>query len=76
MRVLSQAGTALPERPHLAIVVRTSNSIAWESALHGVLALRGLQIDDLPGSEWFLTSPSEVLNLIRFFDPNLVMNQS
>jgi hypothetical protein len=68
-RVLSQAGTALPERPHLAIVVRTDYPSAWEAALHGVLTLRGLRIDDLPGSEWFLTSPSEVLTLVHAFYP-------
>jgi hypothetical protein len=68
-RVLSQAGTALPERPHLALVIRTDHPGAWEAALHGVLALRGLQIDDLPGSEWFLTSPAEVLALAYAFNP-------
>jgi hypothetical protein len=70
-RVLSQAGTALPERPHLALVVHTAYPSAWEGALHGVLTLRGLRIDDLPGSEWFLTSPAEVLRLVHAFDPQL-----
>jgi hypothetical protein len=68
-RVLSQAGTALPERPHLALVIRTDHPGAWEAALHGVLTLRGLRIDDLPGSEWFLTSPAEVLALVHVFNP-------
>lgn len=70
-RVLSQAGTALPERPHLALVIRTDYPSAWETALHGVLTLRGLRIDDVPGAEWFLTSPAEVLELIFVFDPRL-----
>ncbi len=29
-----------------------------------------------PGSEWFLTSPTEVLELVRFFDPELAKNEA
>ncbi len=67
-RVLSQAATALPEKPHIALIVRTSQPLAWESALHGVLTLRGLRIENSPGVEWFLTSPQEVLDLVKQFD--------
>jgi len=70
-RVLSQASTALPERPHIALVVRTQHPGAWESALHGILTLRGLRVEEIPGSEWFLTSPEEVLAIARVFDPHL-----
>jgi hypothetical protein len=70
-RVLSQAGTALPETPHIALIVRTPFALAWESAIHGVLTLRGRRIEDSPGSEWFLTSPSEVLLLVNAFKPEL-----
>lgn len=70
-RVLSQAATALPERPRIAIIIRTSYPSAWEAALHGVLTLRGLQIESVPGVEWFLTSPEEILEIIRAFDPKM-----
>jgi len=70
-RVLSQAATALPERPRIAIIIRTSHPSAWEAALHGVLTLRGLQIENVPGVEWFLTSPEEILELVRVFDPKM-----
>ena len=70
-RILAQAATALPERPVVALVLRTSLPVAWEAALHGVLTIRGLKIKDSPGSEWFLTSPEEVLALMRSFDPCL-----
>lgn len=70
-RVLSQAATALPERPRIAIIIRTSYPSAWETALHGVLTLRGLQIESVPGVEWFLTSPEEILELVRAFDPKM-----
>lgn len=70
-RVLAQAATALPERPRIAIIIRTSHPGAWESAIHGVLTLRGLQIENVPGVEWFLTSPEEILELVRVFDPQV-----
>ncbi len=70
-RVLAQAATALPERPHIALVIRTSFALAWESALHGVLTLRGRRIEDAPGAEWFLTSPDEVYELALVFEPAL-----
>ncbi len=69
--VLAQAATALPERPRIAIIIRTAQPGAWEAALHGVLTLRGLQIEESPGVEWFLTSPEEILNLAKLFDPKL-----
>ncbi len=74
-RVLAQAATALPERPHIALIIRTSFSLAWESALHGVLTLRGRRIEDSPGSEWFLTSPEEVYKLAILFDPTFAHSQ-
>jgi hypothetical protein len=70
-RILSQAATALPEIPHVALVVRTQYPVALESALHGVLTLRGLKIAGIPGSESFTTSPDEVIDLVRLFDPDL-----
>jgi hypothetical protein len=70
-RVLSQASTALPERPHIALAIRSSNSSAWEGALHNVLALRGRCIDESPGSEWFLTSPAEIVDFVKKLSPEL-----
>jgi len=75
-RVLSQAATALPERPRIAIIIRTLHPSAWEAALHGVLTLRGLQIENVPGVEWFLTSPEEILDLVRVFDPKMSNHSS
>ncbi len=70
-RVSSQAATALPERPHIALIIRTSHPGAWEAAMHDVLTLRGLQIENSPGVEWFLTSPAEILELATAFDPSI-----
>jgi len=74
-RILAQAGTALPEKPHLALIVKTQYPIYMENALHSVLKLRGQHIKNSPGSEWFLTSPDEVLALVKFFDPTLAKNE-
>lgn len=74
-RILAQAATALPERPHIALVLRTCLPLAWEAALHGVLTLRGLKIKDSPGSEWFLTSPDATLSLIEVFDPTVITSR-
>lgn len=68
-RILSQAATALPEKPHVALIVYTEHPLALEDAIHGVLTLRGRKVDDSPGKEWFLTSPEEVRTLVEFFDP-------
>ncbi len=70
-RILAQASTALPEKPHLALIVKTKHPLYMESAIHSVLKLRGQHIKNSPGSEWFLTSPDEVLALVKFFDPTL-----
>lgn len=75
-RILAQAGTALPEKPHLALIVKTEHPLYMENALHSVLKLRGQHIKNSPGSEWFLTSPDEVLALVKFFDPTLSDNES
>ena len=70
-RILSQAATALPEKPHVALIVYTKHPVACEAAIQGALTLRGLKLDDSPGKEWFLTSPEEVKALVEFFDPRL-----
>ena len=70
-RILGQSTTALPEIPHISIVMWTPFPSHWESALHSVLRLRGQSIETAPGNEWFSTSPSEVLDLIRTIHPEL-----
>jgi len=65
-RILQQASTALPERPHIAIQIKTNLPHELEKAIHHILTLRGRKIDNLPGQEWFLTSPDEVLSIYDF----------
>jgi hypothetical protein len=71
-RVLSQASTALPEKPHISLIVKTDVASHLEAALHGILTVRNRRIDSAPGTEWFLTSPDEVLEIVKFVSPDLV----
>lgn len=63
VRIMSQGTTALPERPCVELMMLTSDSLALESTIHGLLALRGHRLDSSPGSEWFRTSPDEVVGI-------------
>lgn len=75
-RVNSQVATSLPEHPHIALILRTSEPSWWESVLHGVLTIRGFAKTDSPGCEWFNTSPHEVLEIIGFICPDLLSGRS
>jgi len=66
LRIISQAGTALPERPVIALLVRTDDPSSLESAIHGILRLRLRWSPSSPGTEWFLTNPSEVEQIVEF----------
>jgi len=51
------------------VAFRTKYSAALEAAFHAVFTLRGLAVQDAPGTEWFLTSPQEAIALAKVFDP-------
>lgn len=71
LRVLSQAATALPEKPHISIIFKTNFPNEFENVIHSILTIKGRKIDNSPGSEWFLTSPDEVEKLIQFINTGL-----
>ena len=58
-RVGSQA-TAMPEYPQSALIIRTDAPPDMERTIHAILTLRGRHKEDAPGTEWFITCPSEV----------------
>lgn len=64
-RILSQAATALPEKPHIALIFKTDFPSELETAIHSILTIRERKINSSPGSEWFLTSPDEVEELVE-----------
>jgi hypothetical protein len=64
IRVANQQGTAMPEAPVVAYERLTDTPRKLEQILHAVLSLRGLQLADAPGAEWFLSSPAEVKAIV------------
>lgn len=62
-RIFSQAGTAYPEAPHIALMIKCGSPRDVENALHAILKVRGQWISDAPGTEWFLTSPDDVKHI-------------
>lgn len=69
-RVLAQAATALPEYPHLGLIFMTDTPGVWETAIHSVLRLRGRALDEAPGTEWFETTPEELIEILNWICPS------
>ncbi len=59
-RIVSQTATALPERPIIGLVIRTDKANALEKAIHAILHIRNRKLDEVRGTEWFMTNPDEV----------------
>lgn len=72
IRVLSQASTALPERPIIDFVIKTKDSSLLEVAIHSILKLKNRHIVESPGSEWFNTSPDEVLEILKSINEEIL----
>lgn len=66
IRVADQQGTAMPEKPVLAYVRKTSTPRKLETAVHAILFFRGRQIEDAAGHEWFNASPDEVRTIVNW----------
>ena len=64
-RIRSQA-TGLPERPMIGLHIKTDRPKKIEDIIHDILKVRGKHIEEAPGREWFLTSPSEVEEIYNF----------
>ena len=60
-RIVGQgAKTALSRLPAVGLVIRSQDSAALEKALHASLRLLESEVEDSPGTEWFMTSPGLV----------------
>ena len=62
-RVYEQIGDQLPEKPQLALILRTDDCRWLEAKIHAALKRKGRQIEDAIGEEWFMTAPSEVKSI-------------
>ena len=59
-RISAQTRTALPEYPKIGLVIKTDEVRLMETTIQNIMKLQGKQKSDAPGTEWFITSPSEV----------------
>ena len=55
--------TPMPEKPTIALLLRTDDCKNLEKLIHAALKLLGKHFIDAPGKEWFLTNPDEVATL-------------
>lgn len=58
--------TALPDAPTVAVVLRTDNAKDLEKAIHSMLKAQGREYDGDGGSEWYETTPDEIVEIYRF----------
>lgn len=65
-RVKEQVKTGLPEHAIIALTIKTDEAIELEKKMQGILRVLGKHIADAPGTEWFLTSPSQVESIYEF----------
>jgi hypothetical protein len=66
---ISEQTTGMPEQPVIGLVINTDDSRAVEVVVKNVLSLRGQWSEDSPGAEWFVTSPDDILQLIKLLVP-------
>ncbi len=59
----STSQTDVPENRKIAVLFMTDFPSDLEKILHSALRIQGKQLKDTPGREWFLTNPTEVINL-------------
>ena len=62
-RIRDQIGDQLPEKPQLALILRTNDCRWLEAKIHTALKREGKQIEDAIGEEWFMTAPNEVKSI-------------
>lgn len=55
--------TAIPELPVVGLIIHCDDSSNLEKGIHSVLRVRGQNVKDATGDEWFLTSVAEVVEL-------------
>ena len=64
----------MKEAPRYLLCIRLQSeaeAISLEKALHTCLNFRGLRCPESLGTEWFRTSPQELVDLAQVINPNL-----
>ncbi len=65
VRISAQTRTALPEYPTVGLIIKTDEFTLMETTIQNILKLQGKHKQDAPGTEWFITSPSEVEQIYK-----------
>ena len=69
-RIAQQIGASNAETPILLLEISCDNAPLLERSLHSRLKSR--HITDVPGKEWFRTTPAEITRHLRALDPSHV----
>ena len=69
-RIAQQIGASNAETPILLLEISCENASLLERSLHSRLKSR--HISDVPGKEWFRTTPAEITRHLRAIDPSHV----
>ena len=69
-RIAQQIGASNAETPILLLEISCENAPLLERSLHSRLKSR--HISDVPGKEWFRTTPAEITRHLRAIDPSHV----
>ena len=69
-RIAAQIGASNAETPILLLEISCENAARLERSLHSRLKSR--HISDVPGKEWFRTTPAEITRHLRAIDPSHV----
>jgi len=69
-RIRQQIGASNAETPILLLEISCDHAALLEQRLHGRLKSR--HILDIPGKEWFNTTPGEIVRHVRSLDPRHV----
>ncbi len=64
-RVKQQIGVS-PEKPIIALIIKTDNSKRLEKMIKDILKFWSRQVREAQGTEWFMTSPAEVESIYDF----------
>lgn len=64
-RVSQQIGHQLPEKPKIALIIKTDDSQTLENKIHK--ALKMYNVEDAIGQEWFWTYPDKIKELLTLF---------
>ena len=65
IRISNQTRTALSEYPKIGLIIKTDEFVLMETTIQGILKLQRKHKRDAPGTEWFITSPSEVEQIYK-----------